>query len=514
MIKSGNQRKLGIVLSYISIAANAVVQLLYTPIMIRLLGQSEYGVYTLVGSIVSYLSLFSLGFTGAYLRFYSRFSSRNDEKGVARLNGMFLTLFSLMSLAAIVCGMILIQFPTQIFGSKLTASELKTAQLLMVILVFNIALTFPSSLMDSIVSAHEQFLFQRLLTLAGIVANPFVCLPLLLLGYGSVAVVSVTTAITVAKLLCNVWYCCKKLHTKFSFHDFQFGLLSEIAAFSFFLFLNMIIDQINWNVDKLILGHAAGSDSVAVYGVASQLNSMVMTFSTTISSVFSPRINRIAATEGKDAAGSFTRLFIKVGRIQFLVLGLVASGLVVFGQYFIVDIYAGAEYAQAYPVALLLILPALIPWCQNLGIEIQRSVNKHQFRSIIYAFMAVFNVAISIPLARQFGPTGAALGTACSLLVANGLIMNVYYQKAIGIDIIAFWKSIFSCAKGLLLPAMLGAVIMNVMAFDGLAVYFGLILVYTIVYCGSMWRFGMNQEEKGLVIDPLKKVMVRVRRMI
>ncbi len=512
MNKRVNELKIGIIISYFSTGVNIIVQLIYTPIMIRLLGQSEYGIYTLVGSIVSYLSLFSLGFTGAYLRFYSRFSSQDDEKGVARLNGMFLTLFSLMSLAAIVCGMILVQFPTQIFGSKLTASELKTAQILMAILVFNIALTFPCSLMDSIVSAHEKFLFQRLLSLAGIVANPFVCLPLLLLGYGSVAVVSVTTAITVAKLLCNLWYCRKKLHVKFYFHGFKFSLLSEIGAFSFFLFLNMIIDQINWNVDKLILGHAGGSDSVAVYGVASQLNSMVMTFSTTISSVFAPRINRIAATQGKSAANSFTALFIKVGRIQFLVLGLIASGLVVFGRYFILNIYAGAGYAQAYPAALLLILPALIPLCQNLGLEIQRSVNKHQFRSIIYAFMAVINVVISIPLAQRFGPVGAAMGTAFSLLVANGLIMNIYYQKVIGMDIVAFWKSIFSCAKGLLIPAVFGAVIMNFVTFNGLVQYFGLILIYTLVYCGSMWCFGMNQDEKNLVIDPLKKVVGRIRK--
>ena len=455
--------------------------------------------------------MFSLGFTGAYLRFYSRFSSENDIKGVARLNGMFLTLFSLMSLAAIICGMILVQFPVQIFGTKLTANELKTAQLLMAILVINMALTFPSSLMDSIVSAHEQFLFQRLLSLAGVVANPFLTLPLLLSGYGSVAVVGVTTVITIGKLLCNTWYCLKKLHVRFSFHKFEFSLLSEISAFSFFLFLNMIIDQINWNVDKLILGHSAGSNSVAVYGVASQINSMVMTFSNTISSVFAPRINRIASYK-IDLEQKFTELLIKVGRIQFLILGLLLSGLAFFGEYFILNIYAGPEYKEAYPVMALLTFPALIPLCQSLGIEIQRSVNKHQFRSIIYVIMAVINVAISIPLARRFGPVGAALGTACSLFVANGLMMNIYYQKAIGMDIVAFWKSIFSCAKGLLIPVALGAIIMNFVTFNGLVQYFGFILIHTFVYCGSMWRFGMNQDEKNLFIDPLKKVVGRIRR--
>lgn len=79
---SSNQLKIGIVLSYVSTGINMLIQLLYTPVMIHLLGQSEYGLYTLVGSFVSYLSLFSLGFTGAYLRFYSKKKAQMMREGL------------------------------------------------------------------------------------------------------------------------------------------------------------------------------------------------------------------------------------------------------------------------------------------------------------------------------------------------------------------------------------------------------------------------------------------------
>lgn len=245
MNQPSNQLKLGAVLSYVSTGLNMAVQLLYTPLMIRLLGQSEYGLYTLVGSVVSYLSLFSLGFTGAYLRFYSQRKAKNDTVGIARLNGMFLSVFLLMSLAAFVCGMVLLQFPRTLFGSKLTASELNTAKVLMAILVVNIALTFPAGLLESMVTAHEKFLFQQLVTLASVVFNPLMCLPLLLMGFGSIAVVCVTTILTVAKLAVSAWYCVKKLDVRFRFDGFDFACLREIAGFSFFLFLNMVINQIN-----------------------------------------------------------------------------------------------------------------------------------------------------------------------------------------------------------------------------------------------------------------------------
>ena len=501
-----NQLKAGVILSYLSTGLNMLIQLIYTPVMIRILGQSEYGLYTLVGSVVSYLSLFSLGFTGAYLRFYSKRKTQKDSEGIARLNGMFMMIFLAMSFVAFLCGMILVQFPRQLFGENLTNSELQTAQILMVILALNISLTFPSGLLDSIISAHEKFLFQRIVTLVGVICNPVLAMPLLLCGYGSIAVVSVTTIITIIKLIVNLFYCRKILCVRFSFEKFDFHVLHEIAGFSLFLFLNMIIDQVNWSVDKFILGRVSGTRAVAVYGVGAQINSLVITFSTSISSVFAPRVNRIAADNEADRDQKFTELFTRVGRIQYLVLMLIVSGFVVFGKYFITNIYSTYEYIQAYPVALLLIIPAFVPLIQNLGIEIQRSVNKHQIRSIIYLAMALLNVIISIPLAKTFGPIGSALGTAIGLIMANGIIMNIYYQKGLGMNMASFWKSIFSLSKGMVIPVLLGTWIMKVITFKNIGIYFLMIAVYTVVYCGSMWKFGMNVEERKLIIQPLQKI--------
>ena len=57
-----NQRKIGVIMSYLAQFIQILTGILYTPIMLRLLGQSEYGLYQLVFSVVSYLSLLSFGF--------------------------------------------------------------------------------------------------------------------------------------------------------------------------------------------------------------------------------------------------------------------------------------------------------------------------------------------------------------------------------------------------------------------------------------------------------------------
>lgn len=501
-----NQRKAGVILSYMSEAVKIIVSVLYTPIMLRLLGQSEYGLYQLVYSVVSYLSLLSLGFGSSYLRFYSRYKTQNDEEGIARLNGMFMLIFSSLSVICIICGIVMIKNINVIFDSGLTPKEYHTAKILMSLMVVNLAVTFPNSVFNCVITANEKFLFQKLLVLLQNVFNPFLTLPLLIMGYGSVGKVAVTSFLTIGVFVANIIFCVKKLKIKFSFSGLKFKLLKEMWIFTFFIFLNQIIDQMNWNVDNYLLGRLSGTTAVAIYGVGSQINTLYMHFSVSISNVFAPQVNRIVA-EGNENE-KLTRLFSKVGRIQFLVLGLILSGFIFFGVPFM-GIWAGKGYEEAYGVVILLILPVTIPLIQNIGVEIQRAKNMHKTRSVVYFFVAILNVFISIPLIRKFGVTGAALGTALSLFIGNGLFMNWYYQKYIKIDVLYFWKEIVKFVPALIIPAITGIVFMKWIEVSTIIELIVAIVIYSTVYCMSMFFVGMNEEEKKLILVPMKKICKR-----
>ena len=52
-----NELKSGVILSYINLGLGTVIPFIYTPIMLRMLGQAEYGLFSLASSAVSYLSL-------------------------------------------------------------------------------------------------------------------------------------------------------------------------------------------------------------------------------------------------------------------------------------------------------------------------------------------------------------------------------------------------------------------------------------------------------------------------
>lgn len=498
-----NQKKAGVLLSYISEIIKILSSLLYTPIMLRLLGQSEYGLYQLVHSVVSYLSLLSLGFTASYVRFYSRFKADNDDGEIARLNGMFLTIFLIIALIAILCGSVMIYNIEGIFKTGLTPEEYGKARILMALMVFNLAITFPNSVFNCITGAHERFFFQRMLTVLQNLFNPFLTLPLLLMGYGSIGMVAVTTFITICKVIANVYYVFHKMHERFIFNNFRLDLFKDIFGFTFFIFLNQIIDQINWSVDKFLLGRFKGTASVAIYGLGAQINTMYTQLSSSISSVFVPKVNRIVAkNEGNK---ELSDLFIRIGRIQFLLLGLVMTGFIFFGKPFM-HFWGGSGYGDSYYVALLLIIPVTVPLIQNIGIEIQRAKNMHKARSVVYFFIAIGNVILSIFLIQRFGTIGAAVGTALSLFAGNILFMNWYYDKRIGLDILRFWKSIASFIPAFIAPVITGLLIMKFVKINDLLSLIICVLMYSVVYCISLWLLGMNKSEKELFTAPFRKI--------
>jgi O-antigen/teichoic acid export membrane protein len=149
---------------------------------------------------------------------------------------------------------------------------------------------------------------------------------------------------------------------------------------------------------------------------------------------------------------------------------------------------------------------------QNQGIEIQRAMNLHKFRSWVYLFIALGNVLISIPLVRAYGGLGAALGTALALFLGNILIMNWYYHKKIGLNIYFFGKQIAAILPGLILPVVCGYLILRFVDLMNIPGFILSALLFIVLYILSVWFFSLNAYEKELVLKPLKRVSERFRK--
>lgn len=495
----------GIILSFISQIITIVVGLTYTPLMIRILGQDEYGLYQLAQSIVNYLNLMNLGFNGAYIRYYSIAKTKDDKKEIDNINGMFMKTFLIISCLCLVVGAILTA-NVDLLGDNITVSQYATARILMVILVINLSISFPNSLYTAYMSANERFVFQKVVNIIVNVLIPLLNIPLLFLGFGSIGIVSITLFLSVLRLLINIVYCKTKLGYRHNLGYFDKSIFADLFRFTFFIFLSDMVDQLNSNVDKLLLGGMMGTVAVAIYSVAYNLNYYRVILSWIIPEMYIPKVNRLVIEE-KDKEGTFL-LFTKVGKLNNYLMMLVITGFALIGREFVV-LWVGSEYTLSYYCTLILMVSGFIAAVQTLGVNVQNAMNMHRVRSVIYFIIACINVVLSVFLIRRFGVIGTCLGTCFANVLGTGVFMNFYYKRKLGLDVSLFWKQLlhwivpslgyfglaFACVsrfnvKGWLMIIFIGA-------------------VYSIGYFVLLWVWELDEETKLMASSFIQEKMKR-----
>lgn len=498
-----NQRKVGAVLSYISFFISNAIGLIYAPFMLRLMGQSEYGLWGVANSLTSYLSLLNFGIGGAYLRFYSRCKAQNDLEGEKRLNGTYFLIFAFLSVLVLLGGGIILMFVDVLVEQSFTLIELQRLQIILLLGTVNMCFTFLISVINMTIQAHEQFVYARISNIVFSVLNPLVNVVVLLFGGRAVALSIVCLVLSLISYLVHIIFALKVINFRMSFKGIKFSYFREIFVFSGFLFINSITDQITSSTDGVILSAIWGTTAVSVYTVGAQFQRYFASFSVAISGVFSPRVNNIVATT--DSHDELNELFLRIGRIQFYILSLMLIGYTAIGRDFI-KLWAGPDYGDSYMVGLLLILSSFIPLFQNVGLEIQKAKNKHKTRSVVYLLIAITNLGLTIPFAKWWGGIGAALATLICSFAGTGLFMNFYYAKGIGLNIGKFWKSIFSIVPSFLPSIITGVIIFTCFSLDRVWKILAATVILMTTYLLPVWFFSMNQYEKGLFRSPVEKI--------
>lgn len=509
MAKQRSQLRAGVVLSYVNLLISTMIPFFYTPIVLKLLGQAEYGLYSLANSVIHYLSLLSFGFGNTITRYLSKYRAEGDLESERKTFGFFLLLYGGLSILVLIGGFFISQNTDLFFDQSLSSSELEKLKILTLIMTVNTALSFPHSAVNSVITAHERFVFRQCVDTIFTIAVPISNLIALYMGFASVGMAIVSLLIQIVTTIVHAYYClnCLKLRPKFAM--IPKTLIREMLGFSMFIFMATISEMLFWAADKVILGMLASAAAVAVYSIGGTFNSIVMSLSTSISSVLVPRITGMVVTDTPKA--EWSDLVVRVGRLQFIIVGLIISGFTVFGRAFI-EMWAGPDYADSFWVAVLTLFPLCIPLIQNTALSIVTAQNKHQFRSVMYFCIAVANAVSTYLIVPYMGIMGAALCTCVSYLLGQGLIMNIYYYKVTELDILRFWGNILrmSIVPGGML--LCGLWLLERFSIDNWFVFFAGVAVYTLVYSLLMYRFCMNDYEKDIIRKPVQKILRRFRR--
>lgn len=502
-----NQIKAGAVLNYVIIGLNTLTGLLYTPYMLRCLGQNEYGLYSLVASVISYLTLLDFGFGSAIVRYSSKVRATGTKDDEWRLYGMFLSGYALIGVLVTIGGIILYANVDRMFDRTMTPDDIRQARVMMALMVANLAVTFPFSIFGSIITSYERFVFQRILSITRILLSTAVLIAVLAVGYKAVALVVVQTIFSISTLIINVIYCRYNLRIKIWFNHFDIPLLKEIMIFSWWNFLTAIVDRIYWGTGQFILGIYSGTVAVAIYSLAIMLMNLYMSMSTALNSVLLPRITVMATKKENDR--EISDLFIRTGRLQFCVLALILSGFAVFGKSFVM-LWAGDDYIQSFLITLLFFITLLVPLIQNVGITILLARGQMKFRSLAYLAIAAGCLIAQIFLAKPYGALGCGIATAATLVAGQWIVMNIYYKVKQRLDIASFWRQIGKMAIAPTILAVAGLIILHFVEITNWLQLAGGVFLFTVLYVPFIWFFSMGQYERAQLAAPLARLGFKI----
>ena len=500
-----NQRKIGIILSYIYTATHVVVNLLYVPLLLRTIGQSEYGLYQLVGSLIAYISIMESLLSAGVVRYYCKYKNENNQEKMENVLAISQRIYSVFSLIVCVCGVALIFAFKSLYASSLSLFEMQESIIMLVLLIANIIINIMNYVYVAVITASERFIFLKVISILSTIVQP--ALVYLLIKKYPYAIVIVISVVLINLLVAFVRriYSKKVLNATIHYHGKDSEFVKGLFQLSSTILFALIADQIFWKADQLVIGKVLNTSAVAVYSVGSQIYMNYTPLGTAISSVFMSRLSKLYDVE-KDIQ-SISELFIKVGRIAFLFLGLVLCGFILFGQDFIM-LWAGEGYKEAYYVAVIIMIPLTVDAMQNLGLTILQIMNKYGFRGKVYFAIAIVNIITTVFLVKIVGIVGAAISTAISMAIGNGVIMNFYYSK-LGLNMRKFWKEIIKFLPAVVI-ALIGGIFLQKIYLANAAISLVFHIVsFIIIYASSIFIFGLTKKEKALIFKETIKLIVR-----
>lgn len=499
---SNNQIKAGAVLSYTSIIFNIVAGLIYTPWMVKQIGQSDYGIYTMVISLISYFTL-DFGFGGAISRFIAKYRAENRTNEITKLLGLVYKFYFILDALIFIALLVVYALMGNIFVS-LSPGELIKCKVVFAISGAFTLISFPCSPFNGILIAYERFIGLKLCDVLNKVLVVFLMGGALLLGFRLYALVVINAGVTLLLNIVKFSMVKTSFKENVDFKYFDKKLLKNIFSFSLWITVISIAQRFIMNITPSVLGITSGAIAISVFAVGRTIEGYTFTFANALNSMFLPKVSRMVANDV--SREEITDLMVKIGRIQLIIVGAIITLFIAFGREFIV-LWMGENFELSYIVSVLLILPSIVTLTQDIAYTLMVVENEIKYRAIIYIGAAVISVCISFVLSRYIGAVGAAIGIFTAIVLGHIIGMNWVYKNKMKLNMKKFYINCHLKACPIFfIILILGFFVQRFFPTTHMILLLIKITTVSIIYLIMMWFIYMNKEEKNIVVSIVKKI--------
>lgn len=490
---------MGVMISYVAIFLELIVSFLYTPWMIKQIGPSNYGLYSLILTFLSYF-IMDFGLSMSIQRFIAKYRAEGNERMVSNMIGLTTKIYLFIDTIIFLVLFVLYFYIEGIF-TGLTAEEMVILkQLYLIAALFSVA-SFLFKPMNGAMMAYEYFVENKLLDMVQRIGTVLIICIALFCGAGVYVLVLTNGMIALAVSIIKFIIFMRKSKVKIKWSYFNKKEFKEITAFSIWAFGRDLAQKFKISLAPSILGVLSNSYEISYFALGMTLEATIWSLSSAINGLFLPKVTRIAKANSTDELND---LMLRIGRIELYIITLVYFGFAIFGRQFL-TLWVGSEFIKVYYVVLFLTFTHLISLTQYIAENMVYVKNRIKDTVIILLICSFVGLVVGAFLASKYGSVGCAFGTFLGLLMTQ-FFYNMYYKKNFEINIISFFRSCHMSIMPVLLlvsaPFFLATIYINLNSWLYLLVG---ILLYILVYGLVCYYFLFNSSEQALIKNIIRK---------
>ena len=479
----------------------ATLTFIMAPIIVRALGNYDYGIWEIIIGVIGYMGLLDLGLRPAITRYVSRYHAIEDEDKLRRIYSTSLLSMGVTGLMAFLC-LALWALITPEMLAKQGEDSIKYAFLL-IIIGTQVLITFPGYVLESMLEGFQKYTLKNNITLITTLIGVSVLYFLLQRGYGLLTLALVNTIGMSVKFSIYWIFLKSSMYGAFRFkiHDISWVSLKELLNFGSKNLVQSIASTITHRSSPIIIAVFLSPVSVTFYMIPANFILHIRNLLWSMTQSFMPLFSEL------DARGDQVKLSRLLTVASRYVIGIICPFLL--GVWFLgvpfLARWMGPEYAENGRWVLYILTASYgLGMLNPFHNRFLTGIGRQGILSIIKSMMALIYLMLSLMLVKGLGKEGVALSVLIPVVMLEPVILY-YTCKHAGITILKYAREVLGpliIPNGLLILSLW--FLSSASLLNSYTSIFGIALISFIIYIVAFSFLGIHADEQRFVLSKVK----------
>lgn len=458
--------------------------LIMTPILLKALGNYDYGIWEILVSIIGYMGLLDIGMKPTITRHAAKYIGEGSRE---KLDELFATTCLFMTgIGSFLCIVFVIW---ALFGASVlseTSDNTETRYLyLLVIIGCRLLITFPGYVAEGFIFGFQKYAVNNLVLILSTLTSTAILYIYINENNALVLLALMNASGTVFRYIFLFIYLLykKECQIKFRFPSASIKMLIHLIKFGSKSLIQGLGSTVESNSSLLLIGWISGPAVVVFYAIPASLARYLRTAAWAATASFMPLFSDLHGANSKE---KIKQLYLQYSRYCIAVLFPLGVCVYQLGDDFIA-LWVGKEYIENSGLLLpVLVIYFLLPFINPFASRYLVAVDKHGLLAISNPIVAATNIILSIILINLYGVIGAAFGALMPICVSVPIILR-FVCKDLGISVSGYLKQ---CLLPAFIPSVVLMSVLNLFeAYYEITSYLILIIEGMVGFTIYVWIF-------------------------